>query len=102
MTSDVSIGETASAASFFHSDGLIVTGSATGSAANPEELSEVKKAVKISNLPVLIGSGISPDNFDEFSNADGFIIGSYLKKNGFWSEDLDVKRVNHVLKSSEK
>lgn len=38
LTSDVSIEETARAAEFFLSDGVIVTGAATGVQANPEEL----------------------------------------------------------------
>lgn len=38
LTSDVSIEETAKAAEFFLSDGLIVTGIATGTQADPQEL----------------------------------------------------------------
>lgn len=38
LTSDVSIEETARAAEFFLSDGVIITGAATGEQANPEEL----------------------------------------------------------------
>lgn len=38
LTSDVSIAETAQAAEFFLSDGVIVTGTATGAQADPEEL----------------------------------------------------------------
>lgn len=37
LTSDVSIEETARAAEFFLSDGVIITGAATGVQANPEE-----------------------------------------------------------------
>lgn len=38
MTSDVSLAETAEAAELFGSDGLIVTGTATGMEADPEEV----------------------------------------------------------------
>ena len=38
MTSDVSLVETAEAAELFGSDGLIVTGTATGMEADPEEV----------------------------------------------------------------
>lgn len=38
LTSDVSIEETAHAAEFFLSDGLIITGTATGVQADPREL----------------------------------------------------------------
>ena len=89
MTSDVSISETASAASFFLSDGLIVTGNSTGAQANPRELKEVLAAI---NIPVLIGSGITPKNVHEYSEAHGFIVGSYLKRNGNWQESMDVEK----------
>ncbi|PKL74510.1 MAG: BtpA family membrane complex biogenesis protein, partial [Candidatus Melainabacteria bacterium HGW-Melainabacteria-1] len=51
ITQDVNIVETAEAAAFFHSDGLILTGSATGKAASLQEIEAVKAAVK---LPVLV------------------------------------------------
>lgn len=38
LTSDVSVAETARAAEFFLSDGVIITGAATGLQADPEEL----------------------------------------------------------------
>ena len=91
VTSDVSIGETASAASFFLSDGLIVTGSSTGAQANPNDLSEVIKATP--NLPVLIGSGITLENAKNFEKAHGFIVGSYLKQNGNWNQEMDEDRL---------
>ena len=89
ITSDVSISETASAASFFLSDGLIVTGNSTGAQANPRELKEVLAAI---NIPVLIGSGITPKNVHEYSEAHGFIVGSYLKRNGNWQESMDEEK----------
>ncbi len=96
VTSDVSITETAHAAEFFLSDALIVTGTATGEEADEEEISAVKKAV---NLPVLVGSGITDKNADKFYElADGLIIGSYFKKNGYWENSVDKKRVNKLLR----
>lgn len=41
VTSDVSLKETAQAAEFFHADGLIVTGTATGHPAKPSDLEGV-------------------------------------------------------------
>ena len=97
ITSDVSIGETASAASFFLSDGLIVTGSSTGAQANPNDLSEVIKATP--NLPVLIGSGITPENAKNFEKAHGFIVGSYLKQNGNWNQEMDEDRLKNMAQT---
>lgn len=54
LTSDVSIEETARAAEFFLSDGLIVTGAATGAPADPRELRGINTLDPIhdTNLPV--------------------------------------------------
>ena len=94
LTADVDLEQTAHAAKFFLSDGLIITGSATGHSANPGDVKAVKKA----GLPVLIGSGITADNLKDFYHlADGFIIGSYFKQNGFWSNPLDAGRIRQLV-----
>ena len=95
ITSDVSIVETAKAAEFFLSDGLIITGSSTGEVANIAELINVKKKTK---LPVIIGSGVSADNIHKYYNlADVFIVGSDFKKNGNWQNGVDKTRVVKFL-----
>ncbi|MCE4566743.1 BtpA/SgcQ family protein [Maribellus sp. CM-23] len=97
VSSDVSIAETARAAEFFLSDGVIVTGSSTGEKPSLEELKQVKSSVKI---PVLIGSGIGAGNINEYWNwADGFIVGSSLKKDGNWENKVERKRVKHFIKT---
>lgn len=91
LTADLDIGETARAAEFFDADGVIVTGIATGRPARPDEVRAVRDAV---SRPVFIGSGLTPDNLREFwPVADGFIIGSYIKRDGLWSNPLDPKRI---------
>ena len=65
ITNDVSIVETAKAAEFFLSDGLIVTGSSTGTETNIDELLEVKRHSK---LPVIIGSGLTSENIHKYYN----------------------------------
>ena len=100
ITSDVSIVETAKAAEFFLSDGIIVTGSSTGAEANISEINEVKQNVKI---PVIIGSGITVENIKNYYNsADVFIVGSHFKKDGNWMNGVDVKRVERFLEELEK
>jgi membrane complex biogenesis BtpA family protein len=96
VTSDITITETARSASFFLSDGLIVTGKSTGIPADPAELKEVSRATE---LPVLIGSGITEQNIHEYFHfADGFIIGSWFKKDGLWSNEPDPKRIKTFMK----
>ncbi|XP_033961362.1 uncharacterized protein F13E9.13, mitochondrial [Pseudochaenichthys georgianus] len=94
LTSDVSIAETAHAAEFFLSDGLIVTGSATGQQADPRELREVSKSVRI---PVLIGSGVTYDNIESYIGANGMIVGSHFKEGGHWASAVDPERVKRFM-----
>ena len=65
ITSDINIIETAEAAEFMRADGIILTGTATGKAPSLEELKEVKQN---SRLPVLLGSGITPDNILNYTS----------------------------------
>ncbi len=91
ITSDVEIVETAKAAEFFLSDGVILTGTSTGKETDFDELKKVKNAV---NIPVLVGSGLTVDNFEKyFSVADAFIIGSHFKFDGSWTNEVDKERV---------
>jgi len=99
ITSDVSIAETAHAAEFFGSDGVIVTGTATGTTASAQELREVKQSVRI---PVWIGSGITPNNLSQYQEADGWIVGSSLKKDGLWNNPLDSSRLKEMVEAAAK
>jgi len=95
ITTDVDIVETAKAAEFFLSDGIILTGKSTAEQADIKELKKVKETVK---LPVLIGSGITDTNIsDYYEFADGFIIGSYFKKKGDWQNPPEPKRIIKLL-----
>jgi uncharacterized protein len=100
VTADVDIAETAHAAEFFLSDGVIVTGVATGQEASLEELQEVKAAVQI---PVLVGSGVTMENVERYlAVADALIIGSYFKRDGHWTQTVDVERVRDFMERVNK
>lgn len=95
LTADVDLVETAKAAAFFRSDGLILTGTATGAAADPEELRAVREQL---DLPLIIGSGITAENAAQYAGyCDGFIVGSYFKVGGHWAAPVDVERVRNLL-----
>ncbi|XP_031702470.1 uncharacterized protein F13E9.13, mitochondrial [Anarrhichthys ocellatus] len=94
LTLDVSIEETARAAEFFLSDGLIVTGAATGAQADPRELREVSQSVRI---PVLIGSGVTYDNIERYLDAHGMIVGSHFKEGGHWANAVDPEQVKRFM-----
>jgi len=95
ISNDVSIAETAKAAEFFLSDGIIVSGNATGEKASLTDVRSVKESV---NLPVIIGSGADLYNVEEFWEiADAFIVGSSLKYEGNWENDVDPSRVDQFM-----
>jgi uncharacterized protein len=93
LTADVSLEETARAAEFFLADGVIVTGTSTGKAADPADVHAVSGAV---DIPVLVGSGLTPENLASFAAADAFIVGSWAKADGVWSGPLDASRARAV------
>ena len=96
ITSDVDIVETAKAAQFFLSDGIIITGSSTGYEADIDEVKKVKDEIKI---PVIVGSGIATQNINKYLPiADAFIVGSSLKKEGSWVNEVDIERVKRFMK----
>ncbi|MDQ7821440.1 MAG: BtpA/SgcQ family protein [Candidatus Eremiobacteraeota bacterium] len=98
LTSDVDIAETARAAQFQLSDGLIVTGVSTGAETDMEELAAVKDAVTI---PVLVGSGITLENMERYlGRADALIVGSYFKYDGLWRNGVDPGRVKAFMKKA--
>ncbi|HOT74618.1 MAG TPA: BtpA/SgcQ family protein [Candidatus Wallbacteria bacterium] len=100
ITSDITIEETAHAAEFFLSDGVIVTGAATGCEADLEEIGRVKKHVKI---PVLVGSGVDIDNVKTYLSAsDALIVGSYFKHDGDWRNGVCYERVKTFMDKVNK
>ncbi len=99
ITNDVSLLDTAKAAQFFLSDGIIITGSHTGVSASVEELNSLKDLAS----PVLIGSGITKDNVaDYWPLCDGMIVGSYFKKEGYWENELEYNRISEFMKLVKK
>ncbi|XP_054496902.1 uncharacterized protein F13E9.13, mitochondrial-like [Agelaius tricolor] len=99
LTADVSVAQTASAAQLFLADGVVLTGTATGHPTDPQQLQEVKRAVKI---PVLVGSGVTLENVRNYLDADALIIGSYFKKEGYWANAVDPDRVKKFMEHISK
>ena len=83
-------------AEFFLVDGVIVTGRFTGREPDKKDLVKAKKVTK---LPVLIGSGMTPENIKDYLPlADGFIVGSYFRKDGKFLEKLEPERLDKFMK----
>lgn len=60
-------------------DAIIITGKWTGDPPTVQDVVEAKKSAK--NTPIILGSGITPENVNEY-DVDGLIVGSYFKGDG--------------------
>lgn len=73
-------------------DALIVSGKGTGLQTDIEDVRRVRTTCP--KIKVLLGSGVTPANArDYLPIADGFIVGSSLKKDGIITNPVDPKRV---------
>lgn len=99
VTSDLTMTDWAHGAEFFQADGVIVTGSRTGAAADEAQVREVKQACR---LPVAIGSGITPDNAHRFAEADAWIVGSWIKQDGLWENPPDPRRLQAMVAAARR
>lgn len=97
LTIDLDIKDEIRQAEFFMADGVIVTSQFTG--INPDK-HDLVKAKEATGLPVLIGSGMTAENVPEYLPlADGFIVGSYFRKNGRFLEELIPERLDTFLRA---
>jgi len=96
LTADLDVVETAKAAEFFMVDGVIVSGVATGQPADRKEVESVGRAVSVATV---VGSGVTTQNIVNYPDADAFIVGSSIKKEGLWSNPLDPGRVGALVRA---
>ena len=99
ITADVDLVETAKAAEFFQTDGVIVSGVATGS---PTDANEVRAVSAVVGIPTLVGSGITLENIGNYESADGLIIGSSVKQGGVWSNPIHEPSVRALATAFQK
>ncbi len=100
ITADRSIPELARDVEFFDADVAIATGQRTGDSATMEELRTIADGTA---LPVVVGSGVNPDNVgDIFSVADGVIVASYLKRDGVWWNPVDPDRLRRFMQEADR
>lgn len=97
LTIDLDIKDEIMQAEFFLADAVIVTSQFTG--LNPDK-GDLVKARSVTNLPVLIGSGMTPENIQDYLPlADGFIVGSCFRKDGKFLETLEPERLNRFMRA---
>jgi membrane complex biogenesis BtpA family protein len=84
-------------------DAIIVSGDYTGAPTSPEDIAIVRQHTP---LPILIGSGATPDNLPRvYAQVDGLIVGSYFKREGKAEnlvEEVRVKQFADTLRALRK
>lgn len=73
-------------------DALIVTGAATGMSPSADAF----RAAECGGLPVIVGSGMTPEEVGAFGAAAGFVVGSFLHREGRIGEPIDADRVRRM------
>jgi len=95
ITADRSIQELARDNEFFDADVAIATGQRTGDSVTAEELRAIAGGTA---LPVVVGSGVTPENVGAILGiADGVIVASALKHEGVWWNPVDPDRLSRFM-----
>ncbi|XBS70045.1 BtpA/SgcQ family protein [Acerihabitans sp. KWT182] len=95
IVADRSIPELTRDVDFFQADAVIATGQRTGDSATLEEIDEIRSATA---LPLLVGSGVTPDNVQQIlQRTQGVIVASTLKVGGVWWNEVEPERVIHFM-----
>ncbi len=95
IVGDRSLAELTRDVEFFDADVVIATGQRTGDAAQVDEVRAIRESTQ---LPLVIGSGVTDDNVgDLLQVADGVIIGSSLKEDGVWWTPVSEAKVTRFM-----
>ncbi|MGH7180021.1 MAG: BtpA/SgcQ family protein [Tepidisphaeraceae bacterium] len=79
-------------------DALIVSGAGTGKPTDAQQLGVVQRAAR--PAPVFVGSGVTVQSLDDIApHADGFIVGTALKRDGRAENPVDVARVRELMEA---
>lgn len=95
IVADRSIQELTRDVDFFEADAVIATGQRTGDSATLSEIDEIRAATE---LPLLVGSGVTPANVCQIlGRTQGVIVASTLKVDGVWWNEVELLRVKHFM-----
>lgn len=79
-------------------DALIISGTGTGVAANPEDLRRVQAVCP--NAPLLLGSGVTAANVADYVPlASALIVGTSVKRDGHVMNPVDAERVSALRRA---
>ena len=96
---DVTIEESARLAQSQGADAVVVTGSSTG---QETPIDTIKRVKEILSIPVVVGSGACVSNIGyQMEHADGFIVGSSIKKNGDLRQPVDFELAHNLAQARD-
>ncbi len=96
VTADLSVREVGEGALFCGANALIATGASTGHKTGRGDVI----ALVETGAPVLVGSGVTPENMGEYVGlAHGVIVGSWLKYEGSWRNRVSADRVSALRRA---
>lgn len=78
-------------------DAVIVSGIETGAPVDARRLHCLREALP--DAPLLLGSGLTADNADAFTAADGAIVGTSIKGGGRLDAAVDTQRVAALVRA---
>jgi hypothetical protein len=78
---------------------LILTGPATGAAADPDAVARLRDHTA---APIYVGSGATPETIPAMPGATGFIVGTAMKVDGIVTNPVDPARVRAVLAAAQR
>ena len=78
-------------------DALIVTGAATGAAADPSRLAMLRETLE--DTPLIAGSGVDAGNAARFEAADAAIVGTAGKRDGNVDLPVDAARFGAIVQA---
>jgi membrane complex biogenesis BtpA family protein len=100
IVADRPVPEQARDAEFFEADVLIATGQRTG---GTTELAEIEVIREATDLPVIVGSGVTAGNARAvLAAADGAIVASAMKEDGMWWNPVSEARVGELRRIADE
>lgn len=95
IVGDRAVSEQARDVEFYDADVAIATGNRTGDSVPAEEIRAIRSGTK---LAIIAGSGVTRENARDILGAlDGAIIGSSLKRDGVWWNEVQLERVRALV-----
>lgn len=79
---------------------LIITGRATGAAADPETVADLR--AHSADVPIYIGSGANEQTIPLMPGATGFIVGTAMKAGGVVTNPVDPARARAIVEAARR